>query len=111
MDPNIAEFARDAGHLIRIAEEDTTDALCAITRTQHSFEAAAAGLRDRLGRIPVPTPAVSISPVIPMPEGRKITRRELSLVWLLLVAAACMAFALGYVMALPPGQRFRSRSR
>ncbi len=113
MDQKITEFTRDVENLIRSAGEDTTDALCAINRTEHSFDAAAAGLRERLLEIP---PQQEKSPVFiplapPVPKGRGLTRRELSLGWLMLMAGSMVAFAFGFLMGLPPDQRFRSRNR
>ncbi|MGJ5813237.1 hypothetical protein [Paludibaculum fermentans] len=113
MDQKITEFTRDVENLIRSSGEDTTDALCAINRTEHSFDAAAAGLRERLLQIPQAEEKapVFIPEAVPAPAGRRITRRDLSMGWLLLLAAAMVAFACGYMMALPPDQRFRSRNR
>ncbi|MGC4052025.1 MAG: hypothetical protein QM757_22020 [Paludibaculum sp.] len=113
MDQKITEFTRDVENLIRSAGEDTTDALCAINRTEHSFDAAAASLRERLLQIPPPEakPPVFVPPPPPPPRGRRLTRRDLSLCWMLLMAGAMVAFAFGFLMAQPPGQRFRSRNR
>lgn len=105
MDPQIAEFARDAERLIRCAGADTTDALCSISRTQHSFEVAAAGLRDRLQALPDHAPQSAAPVFTPLLQGHKLTRRELSLVWLIVVAAAMVAFALGYAAGRPAPQR------
>ena len=114
MDQKITEFTRDVENLIRSAGEDTTDALCAINRTEHSFDAAAASLRERLLQIPPPEPEPPVFVPPPPPlvvQGRRFTRRDLSLGWLILMAGAMVAFASGFLMGLPPGQRFRSRNR
>lgn len=113
MDQKITEFTRDVENLIRSSGEDTTDALCAINRTEHSFDAAAAGLRERLLQVPQPEakPPVFIPPPPQVLQGRRLTRRDLSLGWMILMAGAMVAFATGFLMGLPPGQRFRSRNR
>ena len=52
-----------------------------------------------------------IPPPPPVLQGRRLTRRDLSLGWMILMAGAMVAFATGFLMGLPPGQRFRSRNR
>ncbi|WP_321472752.1 hypothetical protein [uncultured Paludibaculum sp.] len=111
MDQKVTEFTRDVENLIRCAREDTTDAICSIARTQHSFDTAAAGLRERVVQIPQPATCRPQLQTASRTTGRRVSRRELGMVWLVAMGAALLAFVFGYVLGLPPDQRFRSRSR
>jgi hypothetical protein len=97
----MSRYAEAVEQMIRTAENNSTDALCQLSAAQRAFEEETEALRKRLA-VAAAAPAV-VAP--PLPAARpmreemieaSISDRLLQILWTTLVAAAVLAFSVGF---------------